>query len=76
MKWCIDLDGVITSNPNFFKWWTYQLKKKGNDNEIHILTARNPSRYHETIFEIMEKFKIDFAKVQEIKGYFKGLMRL
>lgn len=32
--------------------------------------------YKNTIFEIMEKFKIDFAKVQEIKGYFKGLMRL
>lgn len=52
MKWCIDLDGVITSNPDFFKWWTYQLKKRGNDNEIHILTARNPSRYHETIIEL------------------------
>jgi hypothetical protein len=52
MRWCIDLDGVITSNPDFFRWWTYQLKKKGNKNGIHILTARNPSRIEETIREL------------------------
>lgn len=52
MKWVIDLDGVINANPDFFKWWTFHLKKKGNNNEIHILTARNPSRVEETKSEL------------------------
>ena len=48
----LDLDGCVTSNPDFFKWWTYTLTKKGNNNEVWILTARNPSRIDETIEEL------------------------
>jgi hypothetical protein len=52
MRWMIDLDGTITSNPDFFKWWTYQLRKKGNRHVVDILTARNPGRFKETIKEL------------------------
>jgi len=52
MIWIIDLDGVISSNPDFFRWWTYQLKKKNNNNIVHILTSRNPSRREETTDEL------------------------
>ena len=47
-RWCFDLDGVITTNPDFFKLLTYFLTKKRNENEVYILTARNPSRVYET----------------------------
>jgi uncharacterized HAD superfamily protein len=49
MIWCFDLDGVITTNPDFFKVLTYWLKKKRNENKVFILTARNPKRKKETI---------------------------
>lgn len=52
MKWAFDLDGVITTNPDFFKVLTYWLKKKRNENTVYILTARNPSRKKETIKEL------------------------
>jgi len=52
MTWVIDIDGVITSNPDFFKWWTYQLKKRGNKSIIHIVSSRNPSRRNETEKEL------------------------
>lgn len=50
MIWAIDMDGVITSNPDFFKWWTYQLHKNGH--EIYIVSARNPKREQETLDEL------------------------
>jgi len=50
--WVFDLDGVITTNPDFFKLLTYWLKKKRNNNKIYILTARNPERQEETINEL------------------------
>ena len=50
--WAIDIDGVITANPDFFKWLTFHLKKKLNNNKVYIVTSRNPERYKETIIEL------------------------
>lgn len=82
MIWAFDLDGVITANPDFFKWFTYNLKKKGNDNDIHIVTARNPGREIETLQELMfwgiaydelhmmdKKLKRDYKTQGEWKNY-------
>lgn len=52
MKWVFDIDGVITTNPDFFKLLTYFLTKHRNNNDVYILTARNPSRKKETIDEL------------------------
>jgi len=52
MIWAFDLDGVITTNPDFFKVFTYWLKKKRNNNTVYILTARNPKRKNETINDL------------------------
>jgi len=52
MKWCIDIDGVITANPDFFEWFTFHLLKKLNDNKVYIITSRNPERKEETINEL------------------------
>jgi hypothetical protein len=52
MKVVIDIDGVISTNPDFFKLFTYWLTKKRNNNEVYILTARNPSRKNETINDL------------------------
>lgn len=52
MKYVFDIDGVITANPDFFKWFSYHLSKKLNNNEIHIVTSRNPERKEETINEL------------------------
>jgi len=55
MIWAIDLDGVITANPDFFKFLTYTLNKQGNEgNLVIIVSARNPSRFDETISELYE----------------------
>lgn len=62
MIWCFDIDGVINANPDFFKWWTYQLKKKMNTNRVIILTARNPSRQSETMREL-EFFGITYDEI-------------
>jgi hypothetical protein len=52
MKWAFDMDGVITANPDFFKWFTYHLKKRGNSNEVYIVSSRNPQRKKESIKEL------------------------
>ena len=52
MRWAFDVDGVITANPDFFRWWINQLRKNGQI--IYILTARNPSRVAETGKELKE----------------------
>src|ERR1035437_5179266 len=39
MKWAIDLDQTITSNPDFFRFLIQLLSTNGV--EVHILTARN-----------------------------------
>ena len=40
--WVIDIDGAITSNTFVFSWLTYYLNKA--DQQVVILTGRNPSR--------------------------------
>lgn len=55
MRWLIDIDGTITSNPQFFSFLTYQIRKKENSgNVVHILTNRNPNREHETIDTLIQ----------------------
>ena len=52
MKWVFDVDGVISTNPQFFSLLTYFLTKKRNEHEVYILTARNPNRKNETINDL------------------------
>jgi len=52
LVWAFDVDGVITTNPDWFKVFTYWLKKKRNNNIVHIVTSRNPERTKETIEEL------------------------
>jgi hypothetical protein len=52
MRWAFDLDGVITANPEFFKWWIYHLRSKRNRHLVYIITARNPERLIETEAEL------------------------
>lgn len=76
MKWCFDLDGCITTNPDFFKLLTYFLKKKGNNNEVYILTARNPARLEETINELA-KWGISYDQLHTMPvGYDRNYMGL
>jgi len=62
MIWAFDLDGVITTNPDFFKVFTYWLKKKRNNNTVYILTARNPERNIDTYMEL-DRFGISYDNV-------------
>jgi uncharacterized HAD superfamily protein len=48
----LDIDGVISTNPQFFSLLTYFLTKKRNQHEVYILTARNPNRKNETINDL------------------------
>lgn len=48
----LDIDGVISTNPQFFSLLTYFLTKKRNECEVYIVTARNPNRKQETIDEL------------------------
>jgi len=50
MKWCVDVDGVITANPYFWAWWIYELRK--NNQKVIILTSRNPNRKEKTKVEL------------------------
>jgi hypothetical protein len=50
MTFALDLDGVIGTNPEFFKWFTFILHK--NKQWIDIVTSRNPSRVEETKKEL------------------------
>lgn len=43
MRWCFDIDGVITANPAAIAWLTYHLLKNENNNEVYILTWRDGS---------------------------------
>lgn len=55
MIWAIDIDGVITANPEVFKWLTYHLSKNENDNKIYIISWRNGQdveRYTQTLEEL------------------------
>ena len=59
MKVIIDLDGTITANPDFFRLLIHLLSKNGV--EVHILTARKPSRNKETNkeFEMLGLLALD-----------------
>jgi hypothetical protein len=52
MLFLIDIDGVITSNPSFFQWFIYTLRKKENKHKVHIVSCRNPERIFETELEL------------------------
>ena len=50
LSFAIDLDGVIGTNPDFFKWFTFILHKNGH--WIDIVSSRNPKRIVETEEEL------------------------
>jgi len=54
MKIALDIDGVISTNPQFFSLLTYFFTKKRNNHKVYVLTARNPSRYFETYHELKD----------------------
>lgn len=62
MKVVLDIDGVISTNPQFFSLLTYFLTKKRNECEVYIVTARNPSRKNITYSEL-ENWHICFKEV-------------
>ena len=82
MNWAIDLDGVITANPQALSWLTYHLHKNENDNKIFIITWRdgaNEKRKKETI-EDLKRFNISYDELimaprkfptMRIAGYWK-----
>lgn len=43
MKWAIDIDGVITANPQAMSWLTHHLCKNENKQEVLIVTWRDGS---------------------------------
>jgi hypothetical protein len=51
MNYAIDVDGVISTNPDFFKFLTYILHKNGD--WIDIISSRNPKRVDETKKELI-----------------------
>lgn len=63
--YAIDIDGVITANPQVFEWLTYHLKKNENNNYIYILSWRNGSdekRLKETMEEL-RRFNISYDEL-------------
>ena len=58
----LDIDGVISTNPQFFSQLSYFFTKRNNQHEVYILTARNPKRRLETYVEL-EKWDIYFNEV-------------
>lgn len=54
LKVAIDIDGVISSNPDFWKWLVYQLTKKPNNVKVFIVSARNPNRLKETENDLLD----------------------
>jgi len=58
----LDIDGVIGTNPQFFGTLTNFLTKKNNENEVFIITARNPSRYDETVNQL-DKWNITYNEL-------------
>src|SRR3990167_5563867 len=51
MTFCIDIDGVITANPEALKWLTFHLCKNENKNKVYIISWRDgsdPERVKET----------------------------
>ena len=66
MLFLIDIDGVITSNPDFFKWFIYTLRKKENKHKVHIVTCRNPERIFETELELI-RWGITYDEIHFMK---------
>jgi hypothetical protein len=62
LVWVFDIDGVISTNPQFFSLLTYFLTKKRNENLVFVVTARNPNRRKETIREL-DKWDIHYTKL-------------
>lgn len=62
LRIALDIDGVITTNPHFFETLTYFLTKKNNDNEVFIITGRNPNRFQETQNEL-ERWNISYNEL-------------
>jgi len=62
LKIILDIDGVISTNPQFFSLLTYFLTKKRNEHIVYILTARNPKRRDET-YNILREWNISFNEV-------------
>lgn len=62
MIWAFDMDGVLTTNPDFFKLLTYWLTKKRNNNRVIVVTARNPDRKNE-IFAWLDRWGITYNDV-------------
>lgn len=62
LRVAFDIDGVISTNPHFFETLTYFLTKKNNENEVFILTARNPSRYDDTVEEL-KRWNISYKEL-------------
>lgn len=56
----LDIDGVITTNPDFFRFLTYILHKNGWF--VDIVTSRNPKRVKETEQEL-KKWDITYDTI-------------
>jgi hypothetical protein len=71
----IDLDGVITANPDFFRWLTYHLSKNENRFKIFVITWRdgsNPERVEQTKKDL-ELFGIRYDSLIMAPKKFGGL---
>lgn len=65
MKWAIDIDGVITANPQAMSWLTHHLCKNENKQEVLIVTWRDgsdPVRVEQTLREL-ETFGIFYNEI-------------
>lgn len=58
----LDIDGVISTNPQFFSLLSYFITKARNEHEVYIVTARNPKRKNTTYSEL-ENWHICFKEV-------------
>lgn len=64
-NWAIDIDGVITANPQALSWLTYHLSKNENSNHLFIITWRDGSdelKRQKTIEEL-KRFNIYFHEL-------------
>ena len=65
-KWAIDLDGVVTANPQAMGWLLYHLLKNENHNQVYILTWRDGGdpgvRRNETLADL-KRFGIPYNEL-------------
>ena len=64
-KWCFDIDGVITANPQALSWLTYHLCKNENNNYIYLLSWRDgtdATRKIQTISDL-QKFNVHYNEL-------------